>query len=169
MKLERKMTCLVVPFLFGCQSTVIEHLADRTVTPSQQTAQATDPLKLQLELTQVTSDKLEMVAVLTNNSGHDIPTSVNPNPLTLLIWSKDDHNLTHRITKRVKCKYEQGNVSGADGPVVIHVEVDLSKYQHSIKASEDIFVSAQYGQLGWYEDGSMTPLVYSNRVYLDQD
>lgn len=131
--------------------------------------QTFEPLALDLKLANSSNEKLVLVATLTNTSQQNVAFTLadTPNPLTVLVWSKAGHDLTHRIQNRLKSNYRQHAPVQVDAgeTITISAEVDLTKYRDFVPDEKPIFVSAQYGWLQW--QGGGPGLVYSNRVYLD--
>lgn len=140
------------------------------MTP-QTTAKKLEPLTLKIELEQASSSQLSLVATITNVSKENVTIKVptSPNPLTVLVWAQDNHNLTHRISRRLVSDYQYSDFTNLDAgaSMVIHAQVDLSKYKTRIQPNDELFVSAQYGLLQWKVANNMPSLIYSNKIFLE--
>jgi hypothetical protein len=153
------VSCILVLSLSGCFST------------PDITAQKLEPLTLNIELEQGSMNQLNLVATITNISQNNLTLKVptSPNPLTVLVWAQDNHNLTHRISRRLVSDYKYNDFTSLDAgdSMVIHAQIDLSKYKTRIQPSDELFVSAQYGLLQWKVANNMPSLIYSNKVFLE--
>lgn len=179
----RKLSCLLLPLLVGCQSNNFNDGMALTANQSagfskdhQQSvysfnvSKIAEPLSLQLDITEANTKRLDLVATLTNVSEKDLTISVpqHINPLTVLVWSADGYNLTHRISRRLESEYRQldDKIIAAGDSWVIKASVDLTKYKDAIKPSSQTFVSAQYDSFNWQGNDQMPSLVYSNKIFL---
>ncbi|MCJ8272796.1 MAG: hypothetical protein MJK04_25790 [Psychrosphaera sp.] len=151
--------CILALGLTGCFST------------PQNTAKKLEPLTLNIELEQASSSKLSLVATITNVSNEKltIKVPISPNPLTVLVWAEDNHNLTHRISRRLVSDYQYKDFTSLDAgeSMVIRAQIDLSKYKTRIQPNDELFVSAQYGLLQWKGTNNMPSLIYSNKIFLE--
>ena len=156
---SRFVSCILVLSLTGCFST------------PQITAKKLEPLTLNIKLEQATSSQLNLVATITNVSKNNLTIKVptRPNPLTVLVWAEDNHNLTHRISRRLVSDYQYHDFTSlnAGESIVIRAQIDLSKYKTRIQPNDELFVSAQYGLLQWKAANNMPSLIYSNKIFLE--
>lgn len=174
----RKLSCLFLPLLAGCQS---NNFSDdmalsanqgigHDVVQSYSVSRVAEPLSLLLDVSKADTRRLDLVATLTNVSGQDLILSVpeHLNPLTVLVWTADGHNLTHRISRRLQSEHRQLHdiTIEAGQSWVIKASVDLTKYKDAIKPSSQTFVSAQYDSFNWQGSDKLPSLVYSNKIFL---
>jgi hypothetical protein len=153
------VSCIMVLSLSGCFST------------PEITAKKLEPLTLSIELEQASPSQLKLVVTITNVSKENVTLKVpiSPNPLTVLVWAQDNHNLTHRISRRLVSDYEYNDFTSLDAgeSMVIRAQIDLSKYKTRIQPTDELFVSAQYGLLQWQVANNMPSLIYSNKIFLE--
>lgn len=184
----RKLSCLLLPLLVGCQSNNFSdgmalsanhssginssdhNSSGHEGVQSFNVSKVAEPLSLQLDISEANTKRLNLVATLTNISNQDLVLSVpeHLNPLTVLVWSADGYNLTHRISRRLESEHRQlHDITIAAGDSwVINASVDLTKYKDAIRPSGQTFVSAQYDSFNWHGNDKLPSLVYSNKIFL---